>query len=551
VAKTGAAAPPAIFLSYRRDDASGHAGRLADRLRARFGKDAVFMDVLGSIEPGVPFPEAIERAVGSSDVLLTVIGRQWVKDSSGRRRLDDTGDFVRFEVAGALKRKIRVIPVLVDRAAMPRAEDLPEDVRSLASHQAVELSESRWDFDVSQLISTLEKLLKRPETPRVPGWARALTAGVALVSIAIVVWMLRQSPVPEPETVRPENPTTAPTPAANPVPDRTKPDNPVPDSAQAPEPPTPANGQLVTVPDVRSMQLEAARRRLSESGLVAGSLTHYTLPGRPPGTVYSQDTAAGTRVRVGSPIGLYVVREREQGIQSSGLVSLSDSEVWDLDGTERNGREGLDIRFDNSTRGGPQLQAQDGAMLSAAGRSPPTRERCAAANFSSSPVALQVGIYLCARTDEGRYALLGVDDLGTELRLRFDTWESGNAAGGPAGGGEPRTVRLSNRNSFDFSTSSRGTLEGGDLYVTIAANGAAQFFANNRGQRGLVDLGDIRGRPLTSVRPPQDGYYKFGVPAVEEHTYVSLAGDGEEGHHVVFRVTRITDTFVALSYIYR
>ena len=78
----------AIFISYRRDDAAAHAGRIADRLKARFGTNAVFMDVAGSIKPGEPVSEAIGRAVSSCDALLAIIGRHWLTqtDAGGKRR---------------------------------------------------------------------------------------------------------------------------------------------------------------------------------------------------------------------------------------------------------------------------------------------------------------------------------------------------------------------------------------------------------------------------------------------------------------------------------
>src|SRR5215470_9691343 len=104
----------AIFVSYRREDTEGHAGRLFGDLTERFGKDVVFMDVAG-IEPGRDFRRVIEQHVASCGVLLAVIGKSWLTaaDEQGRRRLDDPIDFVRLETASALKRDIPVIPVLV------------------------------------------------------------------------------------------------------------------------------------------------------------------------------------------------------------------------------------------------------------------------------------------------------------------------------------------------------------------------------------------------------------------------------------------------------
>ena len=110
-----------IFISYRRADTPHVAGRLFDRLATRFGAGHVFMDV-DSIEPGLDFAETIEAAVGACDVLLVLIGPNWVEavDEQGRRRLEDPDDFVALEITAALRRRIRVIPVLVDGAPSPR-----------------------------------------------------------------------------------------------------------------------------------------------------------------------------------------------------------------------------------------------------------------------------------------------------------------------------------------------------------------------------------------------------------------------------------------------
>ena len=149
-----------IFIGYRRDDSAGHARALFDRLRAHFGADLVFMDVT-DIEPGVDFTEVLDKAIGSCDVLLAVIGREWLTaaDKSGGRRLDDQHDFVRSEMTTALRRKIPVIPVLVQNAVLPSASVLPAGIAALAKRQAVELRDTRWDADVMDLITALEKLV--------------------------------------------------------------------------------------------------------------------------------------------------------------------------------------------------------------------------------------------------------------------------------------------------------------------------------------------------------------------------------------------------------
>ncbi|CAN5282628.1 hypothetical protein BH23BAC1_BH23BAC1_09940 [soil metagenome] len=168
-----------IFISYRRQDAAGEAGRLADSLKHYFNDDQIFMDV-ETIEPGVDFVEVISKAVSSCDVLLAVIGPRWlsIAHSDGKRRLDDPDDFIRLEIATALKRNIRVVPVLVNDASMPSADQLPEELASLVRRQAHEISNSRWKYDTDQLIATLEKILgvrkptniKQPEVKPQKSW---------------------------------------------------------------------------------------------------------------------------------------------------------------------------------------------------------------------------------------------------------------------------------------------------------------------------------------------------------------------------------------------
>lgn len=151
-----------IFINYRREDAAGHAGRLFDRLSREF-PGRVFMDI-DTIEPGTDFVDIINQAVGCCEVLIVMIGREWVKltDQSGRRRLDNPNDFVRLEIATALQlqRNIRIIPVLVEGAAMPRPEDMPPDLGSLTRRNAIELSDARWAFDVDRLIQTIVAVLQ-------------------------------------------------------------------------------------------------------------------------------------------------------------------------------------------------------------------------------------------------------------------------------------------------------------------------------------------------------------------------------------------------------
>ncbi|HSS20152.1 MAG TPA: toll/interleukin-1 receptor domain-containing protein [Pyrinomonadaceae bacterium] len=165
-----------IFVSYRRDDSAGHAGRLFDKLVTRFGNDRIFMDI-DTIEPGEDFVTVIENAVASCDILIAVIGREWVSGGSGvSGRLDDPNDFVRVEIAAALARDIRVIPVLVKRATMPKPEELPDNLAQLARRNAVELTDLHWQTDVEQLLSAMERVLAKRDEARLEEAAKRTEA---------------------------------------------------------------------------------------------------------------------------------------------------------------------------------------------------------------------------------------------------------------------------------------------------------------------------------------------------------------------------------------
>jgi hypothetical protein len=156
-----------VFISYRREDASGHAGRLYDNLVASIGKDRVFMDV-DAIAPGANFVERIDTALSRSRAMFVVIGPRWaqVTDRLGNRRLDEPRDVVRREVAAALLRGILVIPVLVAGAVMPEEEELPEDVKGLATRNAVQLDDVRWSSDVDRLLSAVPATATRAAEAR-------------------------------------------------------------------------------------------------------------------------------------------------------------------------------------------------------------------------------------------------------------------------------------------------------------------------------------------------------------------------------------------------
>ncbi len=191
-----------IFISYRREDSQGESGRLDDHLRRRYGHSQVFRDVHDS-PPGVSFPEHLARTVATCQVTVVVIGARWLQALHAR---DQGRDWVRLEIGTALRSPgVVVIPVLVQGASMPRQEHLPPDLQPLATITALELSDSRWDYDMSRLVAFLDRHL-RPVAAPIPGRSPVLqpapaapaarssvglTCGaVALVGLAIVIGLV-------------------------------------------------------------------------------------------------------------------------------------------------------------------------------------------------------------------------------------------------------------------------------------------------------------------------------------------------------------------------
>lgn len=162
--ESAAPVPGRVFISYRREETAYPAGWLYDRLASRYGGQ-VFKDV-DSIRLGDDFVEVITRAVGSCDVLLALIGDQWltITDRAGQRRLEDPDDFVRLEIEAALTRDVRVIPILIEGARLPHADELPPSLAKLVRHQALELSPARFDFDTSRLLKVIDQTLAEVRT---------------------------------------------------------------------------------------------------------------------------------------------------------------------------------------------------------------------------------------------------------------------------------------------------------------------------------------------------------------------------------------------------
>jgi hypothetical protein len=158
-----------IFINYRRDDSIGMAGRLFVRLAQTFGRDNLVMDVDNS-PVGVDFVAHLNEQVAACDVLLVVIGPNWLnaKDESGERRLDNPDDFVAIEIAAALTCGIPVIPVLVDGARMPNASQLPDSLKPLARRRAVDVRHSHFGHDAEALVKRMREALSegRSTAPR-------------------------------------------------------------------------------------------------------------------------------------------------------------------------------------------------------------------------------------------------------------------------------------------------------------------------------------------------------------------------------------------------
>ena len=204
-----------IFINYRRDDAPGVAGRLFDYLAGRFSKDDLFMDV-DAMKPGVDFAKQLDTQVSQCRVLLAVIGPHWLDatDKTGARRLDNEKDYVRLELASALKRDIAVIPVLVDGATMPAEETLSDDLKPLAYRHALELRHSRFSADADAIVHALETAVPRRRYLPLIGAA----AVVLIIAAGGVMWAKLKKPAVLPAAPAAAVVATAPPAAPSPAP---------------------------------------------------------------------------------------------------------------------------------------------------------------------------------------------------------------------------------------------------------------------------------------------------------------------------------------------
>jgi hypothetical protein len=178
-----------VFISYRRDDAAGYAGRLEEALEQRLGRGSVFRDVL-DIAPGADFVEAIRQRLAGAQTVLVLIGPRWAgTDTAGTRRIDDDEDFVRLEVQEALASGAHVIPVLLPGASMPGEAELPAPLQALARRNAMNLGDTHWGADVERLVTSIGF------TPPRRIWPWAL--GAALLAAALVGGWCTLRPKPQ------------------------------------------------------------------------------------------------------------------------------------------------------------------------------------------------------------------------------------------------------------------------------------------------------------------------------------------------------------------
>jgi hypothetical protein len=204
-----------VFISYRRDDSAGYAGRLYDALSARFGRKFVFIDI-DSIQAGEDFVEVVEKRIVSCSVVIVLIGKAWLSatDDRGVRRLDQPNDFVRLEVASALRQNKEVIPVLVGGARMPLPDDLPQPLAPLAHRNAVEVFDQLFRESTLHLIHAIEPFV----SPK-PFWWRWLILftshpGLWLLAcgllVALLIFGTMLTPKPKPYSNTYKSPTLTP-----------------------------------------------------------------------------------------------------------------------------------------------------------------------------------------------------------------------------------------------------------------------------------------------------------------------------------------------------
>ncbi len=266
-----------VFISYRRDDTAGHAGRLYDHLQRAFGADGVFMD-LDDIGRGDNFAEILTTKLEESDVLIAIVGRRWLTltDPAGHRRLDANDDWVRQEIRSALKSGRLVIPVRVDGAAMPTAADLPEDIRELMARQWAEVRDGAFEHDLEDLIGDIRRRRAKGTWREWFGKYRGAVAVFLVIAFAAIGYSVFSS----------------------------------------------ARAGRVSVPLVSGQALERATASLTAAGLRAGNLSTRETNDYEPNWVIEQATAPQTLVSSGSAVPLTVAAPK--AVDLSSYVTVRD-----------------------------------------------------------------------------------------------------------------------------------------------------------------------------------------------------------------------------------
>ena len=185
-----------VFISYRRSDCQPQANGLHDGLSHRLSSAKIFMDI-ESIPPGVDFEQHIRQEIEVCDVVLVLIGDNWLdrRPGSDVRRIDEPGDFVRLEIENALATAtVRVVPVLVEGARMPEPIELPFSIRPLARLNAIELSDQRWAADLERLTATVETIF-REQRELARAQSRSGTGNEAAWRTPVLGWVMIAVPV--------------------------------------------------------------------------------------------------------------------------------------------------------------------------------------------------------------------------------------------------------------------------------------------------------------------------------------------------------------------
>ncbi|MEO6638017.1 MAG: toll/interleukin-1 receptor domain-containing protein [Ginsengibacter sp.] len=182
-----------IFISYRKDDSKWNTQILYDRLTQFFPARSLFKD-FNTIKAGANYRDSIASTLEKCNVLLVVMGKAWldITDTNKRRRLDNPEDLVRIEIATALKRNIRVIPVLFDNIDMPAAATLPEDLQSLTLRQCISVSETNFDYDIRHLAEAIKnKTIEKKNTSTLASLLKYRMVIPALCFI-IIGWLINK-----------------------------------------------------------------------------------------------------------------------------------------------------------------------------------------------------------------------------------------------------------------------------------------------------------------------------------------------------------------------